>query len=604
MRDSLLDSIEDNIIENDIEKGDNSEENIDNNLEKNKDNIENKENIIDNNENYNENNNEDIIENNENNNNENGIINIENNISNNIGDNNSIQNNLINMGFEASLVNTICNNVHPVDIEEALDYLNKNEQGLFTHSYMENERFVCLICGKGRGAHVNEAYFLEQIINDNNNNDNSYINNIIIEEDSISEDSHNNTNNNLNSTLRRNQLEYSYNRFKLKTNINKNKKCGICEEEINEDDINIITIQCNHIFCKDCWLNYLEEKISNANVAKILCMQSGCGVVLNSNFIKNILESNSELINKYNKFLQRQKVFLSNKKYKFCPFPDCEGYAEKKDKNKVVKCNFGHTFCFDCLNKPHGKRNCSEIIDKEFEKWKSHKILKRCPNCRMWTEKNEGCNHMTCVECKFQWCWLCQKQYNYNHYTQGSCRGLQFLKEDDETKIKKLMEENLKNPINNNVNNNVNNNLILNHNRNYNRGRNRNNITDCCHDVPLFKCCFTFYCYFIYYILKQAFYLLRFIFLFPYVFMLYNYYRFNLEGFLIYFLLSLFLPFFICFSIFSISLFSVICIPSIYNTRYRHFVKTFYTDFLDEIPFTILIIENEHRNFNNLYREV
>ena len=96
------------------------------------------------------------------------------------------------------------------------------------------------------------------------------------------------------------------------------------------------------------------------------------------------------------------------------------------------------------MNKPHGNEKCENILDKEFEEWKSHKIVKRCPYCKIWTEKNEGCNHMTCVECKFQWCWLCQKEYKYGHYDNGSCKGLQFNTENDENKIKRMLEDNLK----------------------------------------------------------------------------------------------------------------------------------------------------------------
>ena len=54
--------------------------------------------------------------------------------------------------------------------------------------------------------------------------------------------------------------------------------------------------------------------------------------------------------------------------------------------------------------------------------------MKQCPICKIYTEKNEGCNHMTCTECKFQWCWLCEGEYNENHFSTGSCNGLQFAK--------------------------------------------------------------------------------------------------------------------------------------------------------------------------------
>ena len=49
----------------------------------------------------------------------------------------------------------------------------------------------------------------------------------------------------------------------------------------------------------------------------------------------------------------------------------------------------------------------------------------------MWTEKNLGCNHMTCAECKYQWCWLCKSKYDKGHYEiGGGCYGLRFTKKN------------------------------------------------------------------------------------------------------------------------------------------------------------------------------
>ena len=360
---------------------------------------------------------------------------------------------LYDMGFKSQLINTIYNNIHPIDLQEALDYLNKNDQGKFTHSYIENERFVCAICSQGRYAHENTVVFVDNTNNRNdlntgtntrtNNNNNSIALNIL----SNNNDNTTTRTNNRSSSERYNRFESSYlnsiNKNNYNYNFSKSKECGICGDKIEYPDNSKVKINCGHYFCVDCWQNYLQEKINNANVAKISCMQHGCSVVLSANFIKTILDNDSALIQKYEKFLEKQNLLMSNKNIKFCPIPDCDGYAEKKD-NKYVKCNFGHDFCFECLKQPHGKKNCEEIIDADFEEWKKHKIVKRCPNCKIWTEKNEGCNHMTCVECKFQWCWLCQKKYSSDHYTTGSCKGLQFEKEQDEEKIKRMLEANLK----------------------------------------------------------------------------------------------------------------------------------------------------------------
>ena len=358
---------------------------------------------------------------------------------------------LYDMGFKSQLINTIYNNIHPIDLQEALDYLNKNDKGKFTHSYIENERFVCSICNQGRYAHENTALFVDNAntgtntgTNNGNNNDSLALN--IISNNNNNNNTTTRTNNRLSSD-RYNILESSYLNSKNKSNYDytysKPKECGICGDKIENEDSFKIKINCGHVFCVDCWDNYLQEKINNANVAKISCMQHGCSVLLSKEFIKRILNNDEILIKKYEKFLEKQNLLMSNKKIKFCPIPDCDGYAEKKD-DKYVKCNFGHDFCFECLKQPHGKKKCEEIIDEDFEEWKKHKIVKRCPNCKMWTEKNEGCNHMTCVECKFQWCWLCQKKYSYNHYSVGSCKGLQFEKEQDEEKIRKMLEANLK----------------------------------------------------------------------------------------------------------------------------------------------------------------
>ena len=344
-----------------------------------------------------------------------------------LGDKSEEKQLLKDMGFEEDLINTIYNNMHPIDLQEALDYLNKNERGQFTHSFLINENNVCTICGKGRNAHESDTLFVEDNNEDNNDNENI---DLIGELLGI-----NNSNSN-----RFRAYENSY-----RKSIGKDKKdieCGICGELINNPYR--VKLKCEHYFCNDCYIDYLKEKITNANVSKILCMQHGCGTVLETKFIKKILEGNKDLIEKYDKFLQRKKMLEQSDKIRFCPIPDCEGYAEKKGKNKYVKCNYGHEFCFDCGSKPHGRKKCADIMDKEFEEWKSHKIVKRCPCCRMWTEKNEGCNHMTCAECKFQWCWLCLGPYSLNHYEVGSCNGLQFYRETDEKKIKAKLEENRK----------------------------------------------------------------------------------------------------------------------------------------------------------------
>lgn len=155
-------------------------------------------------------------------------------------------------------------------------------------------------------------------------------------------------------------------------------------------------------------------------------MDFNCDCILPRKFVLNQIKGNDALVIKYDKFSMK-KIVSNNQNMKFCPIPNCEGYGEKKNDEKYVKCSEGHNFCFDCMKNWHGNRNCQDVIDKDFDQWKKSKIIKQCPKCKYYTEKNDGCNHMTCRSCGSDWCWLCGKLCDPNtHYEDGSCAGLQF----------------------------------------------------------------------------------------------------------------------------------------------------------------------------------
>ena len=294
---------------------------------------------------------------------------------------------LIKMGYDKDLVDIIYRNVYPVNIDEALDYLFKNENDEFMHSYIASSSGLCSICEQMESSHSKNIKNIK-------------------EKEEIS------------SKLESSHLNYN--------NYNSSLVCGVCEGEINYLDIRKTKLFCNHKFCSDCWIDYLKEKINNGKVYKIKCMNHECKQILDEKFIRGIIGSEQELLKKYEKFLNTKKLLDSDKKIKFCPYPDCDGYAEKKMFKKYVKCNYGHEFCFVCGQKPHGWKSCSAMIDKGFEEWKGHTLVKRCPYCQFWTEKQDGCNHMTCPQCSFQWCWVCEKECVAGHYLFGTCRDLQF----------------------------------------------------------------------------------------------------------------------------------------------------------------------------------
>ena len=350
---------------------------------------------------------------------------------------------LENMGFPRPLIDKIYSVMHPANIEEALDYLNKNDKDKFTHSYIPNASNVCSICGYKRSDHQIDDLINAPVEKKEEKKEEKKLN-VLDDDDLIKDDDYNDDDmdEDIRNMMNKYRNKFSNNNYEdYNYKYESAKECGVCMETIESKDIPKIKLPCKHYFCIDCWKEYLKEKINNANVYKLTCMQSKCNYILEEKFIKAILDQDVDLQQKYDKFLNRKKLMDSNKKIKFCPFPDCDGYAEKKFK-KYVKCNNGHEFCFECGAAPHGLKACSKIIDEGFEEWKSHTLVKRCPNCKFWTEKNEGCNHMTCSQCRFQWCWVCEKECVAGHYEFGPCKGLHFERVNNDEDAKRLMREN------------------------------------------------------------------------------------------------------------------------------------------------------------------
>ena len=70
---------------------------------------------------------------------------------------------LVKFGYDSDLVNTIYKNAFPVNINEALDYLYKNDNNEFTHVFISNSKGLCAICEKDKLSHsTNDFYDIEK----------------------------------------------------------------------------------------------------------------------------------------------------------------------------------------------------------------------------------------------------------------------------------------------------------------------------------------------------------------------------------------------------------------------------------------------------------
>lgn len=261
-----------------------------------------------------------------------------------------------------------------------------------------------------------------------------------------------------------NELSQTNKKEIVNDDLNNSVSPSISFDSTNNESNEFYQIICGHKFCKSCWEQYLTLKIREGNVSDIMCPQVNCYAIL-SNEIIGLLVS-KEMARRHSQF-DIQKFVDSNPNIKWCPFPGC-GMAVKNPKihlnttihKKViipgiheqhnvveefsiaVDCGQGHIFCWDCLKEGHEPATCQnwkdwydkilEVKPEELSNTNEKEELtanylwlvtnsKKCPNtkCSSPIQKNEGCNHVKCYKCKYEFCWLCMEPWKKHSGSTG-----------------------------------------------------------------------------------------------------------------------------------------------------------------------------------------
>ena len=103
-------------------------------------------------------------------------------------------------------------------------------------------------------------------------------------------------------------------------------------------------------------------------------------------------------------------------------------------------CDCGSIVCLKCKKQGHEPLNCqmfkewddnlASVLDTLNNNWKKNNT-KSCPGCKTDIEKNQGCMHMTCAKCRFEFCWLCMGDWKQHGSGTGGYFKCNLYKPDD-----------------------------------------------------------------------------------------------------------------------------------------------------------------------------
>ena len=187
--------------------------------------------------------------------------------------------------------------------------------------------------------------------------------------------------------------------------------CMICFDTLTKE--NSDKLVCGHTFCNNCWTMYCQAAVkSGKDCVLTRCPTVGCPIVVPKSIFAKYLTP--AMFPEYWKFIC--KSFTDeNKTMKWCPAPGCKYIALNETLARIdITCKCGKIFCFGCGEETHVPCPCP--IMKQWmvkNSAESENIVwimantKICPKCEKPIEKNQGCNHMTCSQCRYEFCWIC-----------------------------------------------------------------------------------------------------------------------------------------------------------------------------------------------------
>ncbi|MBW03078.1 E3 ubiquitin-protein ligase-like protein, partial [Eschrichtius robustus] len=176
----------------------------------------------------------------------------------------------------------------------------------------------------------------------------------------------------------------------------------------------------SHTSGKRCLKQYVELLIKEGLETAISCPDAACPKQghLQENEIECMVAA--EIMQRYKK-LQFEREVLLDPCRTWCPASTCQAVCQLQEMGlqtpQLVQCKACDTeFCSACKASWHPGQGCPETMPITFLPGETSSAfpleeddvpIKRCPKCKVYIERDEGCAQMMCKNCKHAFCWYC-----------------------------------------------------------------------------------------------------------------------------------------------------------------------------------------------------
>lgn len=198
-------------------------------------------------------------------------------------------------------------------------------------------------------------------------------------------------------------------------------RCPVCFENADIRD-RFVLEDCGdqvHGVCAPCARVYFRGRVEDGRVEELFCpmglISGACGdkeavAKASAEELEELFADEMDVVEKYRRF-KRQKADPTLRECPGCGRLVAPVLAADGRPVAEMHCEgCGADFCYyhSWAHKEDG--SCEEYearLARETRLNASKFGMKACPSCSFQTEKNGGCNHMTCQQCQCEWCWIC-----------------------------------------------------------------------------------------------------------------------------------------------------------------------------------------------------